>query len=43
MGICLLAQEIRQIKSKNSETAKVKIVKKERDPPLLTSKQLIKF
>jgi hypothetical protein len=24
-------------------TAKVKIVKKERDPPLFTSKQLIKF
>jgi hypothetical protein len=27
----------------NSGTAKVKIVKKERDPPLFTSKQLIKF
>jgi hypothetical protein len=29
------------IKSNNSGTAKVKIVKKERDPPLYTSKQLI--
>jgi hypothetical protein len=27
----------------NSGTAKVKIVKNERDPPLFTSKQLIKF
>jgi hypothetical protein len=27
----------------NSGMAKVKIVKKERDPPLFTSKQLIKF
>jgi hypothetical protein len=27
----------------NSGTAKVKIVKKDRDPPLFTSKQLIKF
>jgi hypothetical protein len=33
----------RHIKSNNSETAKVKIVKNERDPPLFTSKQLIKF
>jgi hypothetical protein len=33
----------RHIKSNNSGTAKVKIVKKERDPPLFTSKQLIKF
>jgi hypothetical protein len=31
------------IKSNNSGTAKVKIVKKERDPPLFTGKQLIKF
>ena len=31
------------IKSNNSGTAKVKIVKNERDPPLFTSKQLIKF
>jgi len=29
--------------SNNSGTAKVKIVKNERDPPLFTSKQLIKF
>jgi hypothetical protein len=29
--------------SNKSGTAKVKIVKKERDPPLFTSKQLIKF
>jgi hypothetical protein len=34
---------LRHIKSNNSGTAKVKIVKKERDPPLSTSKQLIKF
>jgi hypothetical protein len=27
----------------NSGTAKVKIIKNERDPPLFTSKQLIKF
>jgi hypothetical protein len=33
----------RHIKSNNSGTAKVKIVKKERDHPLFTSKQLIKF
>ena len=33
----------RHIKSNNSGTAKVKIVKNERDPPLFTSKQLIKF
>ena len=33
----------RHIKSINSGTAKVKIVKNERDPPLFTSKQLIKF
>jgi hypothetical protein len=33
----------RHIKSNNSGTAKVKIIKKERDPPLFTSKQLIKF
>jgi hypothetical protein len=33
----------RHIKSNNSATAKVKIVKKERDPPLFTTKQLIKF
>jgi hypothetical protein len=31
------------IKSNNSGTAKVEIVKNERDPPLFTSKQLIKF
>jgi hypothetical protein len=31
------------IKSNNSGTAKVKIVKNERDPPLITSKLLIKF
>jgi hypothetical protein len=33
----------RHIKFNNSGTAKEKIVKKERDPPLFTSKQLIKF
>jgi hypothetical protein len=33
----------RHIKSNNSGTAKVKMVKNERDPPLFTSKQLIKF
>jgi hypothetical protein len=33
----------RHIKSNNSGTAKVKIAKNERDPPLFTSKQLIKF
>ena len=33
----------RHIKSNNSGTAKVKIVKNERDPPLFTSKQRIKF
>jgi hypothetical protein len=33
----------RHIKSNNSGTAKVKIVKNKRDPPLFTSKQLIKF
>jgi hypothetical protein len=33
----------RHIKSNNSGMAKVKIVKKKRDPPLSTSKQLIKF
>jgi peptide methionine sulfoxide reductase MsrA len=33
----------RHIKSNNSGTAKVKIVKNEWDPPLFTSKQLIKF
>jgi hypothetical protein len=33
----------RLIKSNNSGTAKVKIVKKERDPPLFTRKHLIKF
>jgi hypothetical protein len=33
----------RYIKSNNSGTANVKIVKNERDPPLFTSKQLIKF
>jgi hypothetical protein len=33
----------RHIKSNNSGTAKVKIIKTERDPPLFTSKQLIKF
>jgi hypothetical protein len=32
-----------QIKSNNSGTAKVKIVKNERDPPLFTGKLLIKF
>jgi hypothetical protein len=31
------------IKSNNSGTAKVKIVKNERDPPLFTGKLLIKF
>jgi hypothetical protein len=31
------------IKSNNSETAKVKIIKNERDPPLFTGKVLIKF
>jgi hypothetical protein len=33
----------RHIKSNNSGMAKVKIVKNERDPPLFTSKQQIKF
>jgi hypothetical protein len=33
----------RHIKSNNSGMAKVKIVKKERDPPLFTGKLLIKF
>jgi hypothetical protein len=33
----------RHIKSNNSETAKVKIVKNERDPPFFTGKLLIKF
>jgi hypothetical protein len=33
----------RHIKSNNSGAAKVKIVKNERDPPLFTSKQLIKL
>jgi hypothetical protein len=33
----------RHIKSNNSGTTKVKIVKNERDPPLFTSKLLIKF
>ena len=33
----------RHIKSNNSGTAKVKIVKNERDPPLFTCKLLIKF
>jgi hypothetical protein len=33
----------RHIKSNNSGTAKVKIVKNERDPPLFTSKLVIKF
>jgi hypothetical protein len=32
-----------QTESNNSGTAKVKIVKKERDPPLFTRKQLTKF
>jgi hypothetical protein len=33
----------RRIKSNNSGTAKVNIVKNERDPPLFTSKQLTIF
>ena len=33
----------RHIKSNNSGTAKLKIVKNERDPPLFTGKLLIKF
>jgi hypothetical protein len=33
----------RHIKSNNSGTAKVKIVKNEKDPPLFTGKLLIKF
>jgi hypothetical protein len=33
----------RHIKSNNSGTAKVKIVKNERDPPHFTGKLLIKF
>jgi hypothetical protein len=33
----------RHIKSNNSGTEKVKIVKNERDPPLFTSKLVIKF
>jgi hypothetical protein len=32
-----------RIKSNNSETARVKIVKNESDPPLFTGKLLIKF
>jgi hypothetical protein len=35
--------ENRIIESNNSGTAKVKIVKNERDPPLFTGKPLIKF
>jgi hypothetical protein len=34
---------VRQIKSNNSGTAKVKIIKNERDPPLFTGKLVIKF
>jgi hypothetical protein len=34
---------LRHIKSNNSGTAKVKIVKNERDPPLFTGKLLMKF
>jgi hypothetical protein len=34
---------VRHIKSNNSGTAKVKIVKNERDPPLFTGNLLIKF
>jgi hypothetical protein len=33
----------RHVKSNNSGTAKAKIVKNEKDPPLFTSKQLMKF
>jgi hypothetical protein len=33
----------RHIKSNNSGTAKVKIIKNDRDPPLFTGKMLIKF
>jgi hypothetical protein len=33
----------RHIKSNNSGTAEVKIVKNETDPPLFTTKQLIKY
>jgi hypothetical protein len=39
----LILLHVIYIKSNNSGTAKVKIVKNERDPPLFTSKQLIKF
>jgi hypothetical protein len=34
---------VMEIESNNSGTAKVKIVKNERDPPLFTGKLLIKF
>jgi hypothetical protein len=39
----IIRHRVKIIKSNNSGTEKVKIVKKERDPPLFTSKQLIKF
>jgi hypothetical protein len=38
--LCRKNPILRHIKSNNSGTAKVKIFKKERDPPLFTSKQL---
>jgi hypothetical protein len=40
---CAHSNIFRHIKSNNSGTAKVKIVKNERDPPLFTGKLLIKF
>jgi NADH:ubiquinone oxidoreductase subunit 5 (subunit L)/multisubunit Na+/H+ antiporter MnhA subunit len=42
-GYILVSHAHSNTKSNNSGTAKVKIVKNERDPPLFTSKQLIKF
>jgi hypothetical protein len=44
MGTCAAQLTIfRHIKSNNSGTTKAKIVKNERDPPIFTSKQLIKY
>jgi hypothetical protein len=42
-GYILKNPIFRHIKSNNSGMAKVKIVKNERDPPLITGKLLIKF
>jgi hypothetical protein len=41
--LCRMITCFRQIKSNNSGTTKVKIIKNERDPPLFTGKLLIKF